>query len=117
MRPLVFFLLLCLVVISSTSAEEFRIYAPSRDGRSVIVVKATPSDSGLKLLKTRNIRATFAARSITRNQAGTLLFLSGDPNSIGENGLLRHRKKLQPRLLPPRPAFYVTFFRFPAYRP
>jgi 6-phosphogluconolactonase (cycloisomerase 2 family) len=93
MRSIGFFLLFSLILVPGSIAEEFRIYAPSRDGSSVIVVKATTADSGLKLQKTRTIKATFPARTITSNQAGTILFVSGTPNSNGENGAVIQLKE------------------------
>lgn len=79
-------LIVSLIFTVSSFAEEFFIYAPSRESKTVQTVKATPSDSGLKLLKAREIKATFAARTITSNRAGNILFVSGTPNSVGENG-------------------------------
>lgn len=93
MRSISLLILLALLPLRTSLAEEFTIYAPSRESRTVQTVKATPSESGLKLQQTRKIGATFAARTITSNQAGTILFVSGTPNSIGENGAVIHLKE------------------------
>ncbi|NNM30115.1 MAG: beta-propeller fold lactonase family protein, partial [Akkermansiaceae bacterium] len=75
------------VVVLPARAEDsfFRILAPSRESRKLLVIHAEPTDDGLQLRTVHKVNITFGGRSIARNRAGTRFFISGKANSIGEN--------------------------------
>ena len=84
-RALALFLLLTSCPAFLSSAEPaFRIYAPSRSTESLLVVEATPNDSGLLLEAIPTHDLGFAAATIAAHPDEPLLYVS--TNRTGEDG-------------------------------
>ncbi len=69
------------------AAEPFHIYAPSSNAKSLWVIRAEPSGSGLVLEERQQVDLGFAGRSITRHPDLPLLYIAASGgNGAGADG-------------------------------
>jgi len=73
------------VAVGADGAEDFTLYAPSGAERRLLVVRARPADSDVKLEIVRTVDLGFPGGTITMHATRPLLYVSGGRGEDGHN--------------------------------
>lgn len=77
-------LMLGLLSLSARAAEPFHIYAPSRTTGKLMIVEATPSETGLSLKPAEPVDLGFPAATITAHPKNPLLYVAAATGDEGK---------------------------------